>query len=141
MQLASSAYYVLSGPEGVLVSTRVFAYGSNMCCARLRDYQVIPAGPGEAASLPEHRLVFNKLSKDGSAKANVEPDPHATVWGVLYSIPDEQVDLLTKGEGGYEPRSMCVHPLSGGRVDALVYVARRPAPESEGRPYSWYKQF
>lgn len=42
----------------------VFAYGSNMCSGRFRDYGVSPAGQGRAAVLAGYRLQFNKKSTD-----------------------------------------------------------------------------
>jgi hypothetical protein len=47
----------------------VFAFGSNMCLGRIRDYGVRPDGVGRPAVLKGHRLVFNKKSKDNSGKA------------------------------------------------------------------------
>ena len=56
------------------MSTYIFAYGSNMCSARFRDYGVLPEGNGAAALLGGYRLVFNKRStRDGSGKASIEP--------------------------------------------------------------------
>jgi hypothetical protein len=81
------------------MSELVFAYGSNMCSGRLRDYKVSPDGEGRVALLREYRLRFNKLSgKDKSGKANVEPYPNGQVWGVLYSILDADLKTLNAGE-------------------------------------------
>jgi hypothetical protein len=88
--------------EGNVMSQTVFAYGSNMCSGRFRDYKVFPEGPGRAAVLPGYRLQFNKKStQDNSGKANVAPHEGSDVWGVLYSISDNDLNKLDKGEGGY----------------------------------------
>ena len=67
----------------------VFAYGSNMCSGRFRDYGLEPIGRGRATSLDGYLLDFSKLSKkDGSGKANVSPCAGHQVCGVLYEIHD-----------------------------------------------------
>jgi cation transport regulator ChaC len=80
------------------MSEKVFGYGSNMCSGRFRAYAVSPEGEGRAALLPAYRLVFNKRSQDGSGKANVEPHESSHVWGVLYTIPDADLETLDRGE-------------------------------------------
>lgn len=124
------------------MSAKIFGFGSNMCSARFRDYGVHPEGTGEAALLPGKRLVFNKPSKDGSGKANVVADPNSAVWGVIYSIPDADLDVLDDGEGkGYRRQSMRVYAVAGNAADAWVYVATTPSSDPNLRPYTWYKQF
>lgn len=119
----------------------VFAYGSNMCSERLREYSVSPEGPGRPACLPGYHLCFNKRSRDGSGKANVEPDPSGELWGVLYLIPRDQLPALDRGEGsGYRRRRTAVRTPSGEEVEAWVYVARRPSATQGLRPYEWYKR-
>jgi len=84
------------------MSENVFAYGSNMCSGRFRDYGVLPEGKGRAALLADYRLLFNKKSmKDGSGKANVEPHVGGQVWGVLYTVSDSDLKRLDAGEIGY----------------------------------------
>ncbi|MBI2999220.1 MAG: gamma-glutamylcyclotransferase [Deltaproteobacteria bacterium] len=124
------------------MSEKVFAYGSNMCSGRFRAYSVSPEGPGKPAFLRGYRLCFNKRStRDHSGKANVEPQAGAEVWGVVYEIPEGQLRILDNGEGGYDRREMIVHTARGEAVEAWVYVARTPDPDSALRPYTWYKHF
>lgn len=124
------------------MSEYVFAYGSNMCSGRFRDYSLTPEGDGLAALLPEHRLAFNKLSQnDRSGKANVEPDRAAQVWGVLYAIPSTDLATLDRGEGGYSREKRFVHTLDAAVNDAWVYVASKPRNDLNLRPYTWYKRF
>jgi cation transport regulator ChaC len=79
------------------LTARIFAYGSNMCSGRFRDYGVHPQKAGIAAVLHDHRLCFNKLSrKDCSGKANVEPHEGTDVWGVLYEIPEHELPGLVQ---------------------------------------------
>ncbi len=122
------------------MSAWIFAYGSNMCLGRFLDYNVHPEAPGERARLDGYVLRFNKRSTDESGKANVEPRDGGVVWGVLYSIPDTELPILTRGEGGYTPIRRSV-VRDADPVDAWVYVAARPSDKAELRPYSWYKRF
>lgn len=122
------------------MSARIFTYGSNMCLGRFLNYNVHPEAPGERARLDGYVLRFNKWSTDQSGKANVELRDGGVVWGVLYSIPDAELAILNRGEGGYTPIQ---HPVArdAGPVDAWVYVATRPSDDATLRPYSWYKRF
>lgn len=122
------------------MSAWIFAYGSNMCLGRFLDYNVHPEAVGERARLDGYVLRFNKRSTDESGKANVEPRDGGVVWGVLYSIPDVELPILTRGEGGYTPIQRSV-VRDAGPVDAWVYVATQPAADAALRPYSWYKRF
>lgn len=118
----------------------VFAYGSNMCSGRFRDYGVHPEGAGRAALLAGYRLLFNKESTDGSGKANVEAHPGSDTWGVLYTIPDADLPTLDAGEVGYRRVQLPVRTTDNATPQAWVYVAI--TPNNTGlRPYSWYKRF
>lgn len=125
------------------MSESVFAYGSNMCSGRFRDYEVVPEGPGRAALLQDHRLRFNKKSSiDGSGKANLEPQKGGQVWGVLYTIRDAELQTLDDGEGsGYFRKKMPVCTTEGASTEAWVYFACDPSREPALRPYTWYKRF
>ena len=121
---------------------KIFAYGSNMCSGRFRAYAVSPEGEGPAALLPAYRLVFNKRSQDGSGKANVEPDESSHVWGVLYTIPDSDIETLDGGEGAaYRRVRIPVRITDADTTEAWVYLASRPSNDAALRPYSWYKRF
>lgn len=124
------------------MSTYLFAYGSNMCSARFRDYGVLAEGSGAAALLAGYRLVFNKRSaRDGSGKANIEPLKGSDVWGVLYKIPDEGLAALDKGEGGYRRFRVTVGTANGTSTEAWVYLAANPSNDPRLRPYTWYTHF
>jgi hypothetical protein len=122
------------------MSEVVFAYGSNMCRGRFLKYKVHPQGPGIPGRLPDYSLRFNKKSTDASGKANVESREGEEVWGVLYTIPDADLQVLDKGEAGYKriPKQVVG---SAGPVEAWVYVAKTPSNDRSLRPYSWYKCF
>lgn len=46
--------------------------------------------------------MFNKKSKDGSSKANLEVDDNNKVWGVCYELTENEYEKLKSYEGGYE---------------------------------------
>jgi hypothetical protein len=121
------------------MSERVFAYGSNMCSGRFRDYGVSPEGKGVPALLRDHRLLFNKRSDDGSGKANVEAAAGVDVWGVLYTIPNADLGVLESEEVGYVKRNEPV-TVDDTVIEAWVLVASHPRAEPR-QPYGWYKRF
>lgn len=116
----------------------IFAYGSNMCVGRLRAYGVVPEDPGVAHQLDGYILRFNKESSDGSGKANVEPFVGSSVWGVLYSITQEELEELNAREKGYTPVRIPVRN-GNGEAHACMHIADRTVDGL--RPYSWYKRF
>lgn len=114
-----------------------FAYGSNMCSAQLSRRVPNVRATGRAR-LPDYRLVLSKRGADGSAKANVEPQPGGVVWGVVYTIEISALPLLDRFEGGYQRRELCVHTDAQAGLLAHVYVAERLA--GDGVPFDWYKR-
>ena len=123
------------------LTARVFAYGSNMCSGRFRDYGVHPLRSGRPAILRSHRLCFNKRStKDGSGKANVERNEGTDVWGVLYDIPEHELPGLIRKEVGYTPGCMPVELTASLILDAWVLFASKPE-QTVLHPYSWYLRF
>lgn len=91
--------------DGVL---RYFAYGSNLDSARLLTR--VPSARAEAvAVLSGYRWQCNKRGRDGSAKANIEPDGVSQVWGVVYQMDNEGWSQLDPFEGGYRRIQVVVH--------------------------------
>ena len=113
-----------------------FAYGSNLCVARLRE-RIATSEPKGAARLPGHRLVCNKPGHDGSGKANLVVDPDHHVWGALYLMEPGQLDLLDRFEGGYERTPVRVEGCKGAFHDALTY--RSDPGMEEMIPFDWYR--
>ena len=118
----------------------VFAYGSNMCSGRFRNYKVTPLGRGRSALLEDFILNFNKRSTDGSGKATILQSPGNALWGVLYEVPLVDLVLLDHGERGYVRESVTVL-VDSQPVMAWVYIADRPDATMRLRPYRWYKRF
>lgn len=127
-----------------------FAYGSNMSHKRLHR-RTPSARPIGRASLFGYRLRFDKISTDGSGKADCEelllddaPDRQeglvvSIVWGGLYEIDIAERAVLDDFEGlgrGYEARLVEVELEDGRGIEALTYVATNKKPGL--LPYTWY---
>ncbi|SEK16225.1 MULTISPECIES: gamma-glutamylcyclotransferase family protein [unclassified Variovorax] len=123
-----------------------FAYGSNMSSRCLRAANRAPSALVIcSASLAGYRLVFEKVSKDGSSKADCRHtgDPHDQVYGALFSIAETDAAALDLAEGalgsnpGYR-RAEAEVMTSGGPQRARTYFA---VQKREGLlPYPWYVQ-
>jgi gamma-glutamylcyclotransferase len=129
---------------GISVALSYFAFGSNMLLERIKK-RVPSARLLDNATLGGYSLRFNKLSKDGSAKANIVPsaDPQAVVHGVLYQLDDDERPRLDKAEGlgkGYDIRHVRVRmDGSGDEEEAFTYVAEPDAIRDDLPPFQWYK--
>ena len=119
-----------------------FAYGSNMLTRRLTARRRTPSARFEGIGYVEgHRLVFDKLSRDGSGKADMEATGNTTdrVYGVLFRIDIGEEHKLDLGEGldkGYRKDSVKV-VTQAGAVMAKAYIATEKEPALI--PYHWYK--
>ncbi len=120
-------------------STLYFAYGSNLLRERL-----LARCPGMTyagrATLPGHRLTFDKVSNDGSGKCAFEAvgDSENEVSGVLWNVPAAELDELDRVEGvghGYERCQTNVRQ-EGRECNALTYRATNR--QSGLQPYDWY---
>jgi len=90
-----------------------------------------------------HRLIFHKLSDDGSAKCDAEVSANADdrVYGVLLELSRVEKPKLDDAEGlhhGYEEKHVDVVTRSGSR-SAIMYYATSKNPSL--KPYHWYKAF
>jgi gamma-glutamylcyclotransferase (GGCT)/AIG2-like uncharacterized protein YtfP len=118
-----------------------FAYGSNMSAARLRAADRTPSAQLiGAAHVSGYRLVFDKVGRDGSAKADCERTdaPTDLVHGALFRIDHRDRPALDRAEGlgnGYDASGISVHTDSGA-VSALTYLATRK--DATLKPLTWY---
>ncbi len=117
-----------------------FAYGSNMLSKRLKERTPSAQKIG-IASLAGYRLTFDKKSKDGSGKCDIDrtENPQDIVWGVIYSIDCSQLIDLDRAEGlglGYEHATLVVN-LFGRQEKVLAYLSNDK--QSNLKPYHWYK--
>jgi gamma-glutamylcyclotransferase len=119
-----------------------FAYGSNMCSARLRN-RVPSARPLAIGKITGYSLVFNKRSRDGSSKANAYFTGRESdfAWGVIFALCPSEKAALDQAEGlryGYDETTVTV--ASGdGDVAAVMYYATDI--DDSLLPYSWYVRF
>ncbi len=115
-----------------------FAYGSNMLKARLKS-RCPGAELVAKASLTDHHVRFAKRGMDGSGKATILPMPQATTNGVLFDVPDLEIEALDAAEGvgkGYRRVPHCHVGTNEGRRVAFTYQAT--APEDNILPFDWY---
>ena len=89
-----------------------FAYGARMSTSEMMKVsaQARALGPG---SLEGYCLEFNVRSREfGGGAANAIPDPEGRVWGVLWDVPDDQLDALGSYRGD--------HPSASHAIDVQV---------------------
>ena len=123
------------------MEVKVFAYGSNMCAERMRA-RVANAVPIAIGYVMHRRLAFHKRGSDGSAKVDAVYSGRASdcVWGVVYSMSNNEKAELDGHEPGYTAEAIVVHG-NGGTHSALMYVARAEAIDGSLKPYAWYHRF
>ena len=127
---------------------KYFAYGSNMLEKKLKDRcssaEKINPSEGSQHMIRKYRFRFHKKSSDGSAKCDARKtgDTSDIVYGVLFSINDEQIGALNKFEGlhyGYEKKVVnVIDEKSSNEISALIYYATDIDPTL--KPYDWYKR-
>ena len=124
---------------------KYFAYGSNLCSARLRE-RAPSAAVVAVATLRAHVLRFHKIGlRDGSGKCNALATKIVAdvIWGAVYELEPADKSRLDRAEGlgrGYLERIVEVD-APGGLISASTYVASPDAIRSDLRPFPWYKDF
>lgn len=116
-----------------------FAYGSNMSMRRL-GARTPSAQLLGSAKVSGYRLVFDKWSRDGSAKADCHKtgNPTDQVLGALFRIDVADRPALDTAEGvgnGYDAIDIVVFS-DGTPHKVLTYIATDKRPGLT--PYSWY---
>jgi gamma-glutamylcyclotransferase len=124
---------------------KIFAYGSNMNIERLKQ-RVPSATKLTNASIKNYSLTCNKISVDGSSKANIISTDNSddVVWGVVFEIDDNEKSKLDRAEGlgnGYNQTTINVTDLNNNIHETQVYIADNNSINNELLPYDWYKQF
>ncbi len=118
------------------MSAYYFAYGSNMLSKRMLE-RIPESEVVGIACLSDWKLTWNKVSRDGSGKANLKKLKKSQVWGVVYRIPDHKIPDLDKIEGGYQRREIEVHFPNQDKRLVFTYVSENRDANLE--PYQWYK--
>src|SRR5438876_10120350 len=103
-----------------------FAYGSNMLRERLLARRVVLLDSGQPACAEGYKLVFNKKSDDGSAKANIVADSGTKCWGILYSVDTDSLKELDEAEGApdHYRRENISLKFTADEQRAMTYVAQ-----------------
>jgi|GEM_PF-83449 len=118
-----------------------FAYGSNMFTYRL-EKRVGRVEVIDIFKLPRYTLRFNKVSIDGSLKANIEKNDKDNVFGVLFKINPSRKVELDKAEGlgkGYIIIEIEIERLdTNEKIKAFTYVADKIDNSNANKPYDWY---
>lgn len=123
-----------------------FAYGSNMSARRLTAPDRAPsAKPLGLAHIAGYRLVFDKVSKDRSSKADCEytGNPADRTYGGVFEVSVRDLDSLDRAEGasgtspGYR-RMTVVIETDAGPVEATTYVANASHKRRDVLPFDWY---
>jgi hypothetical protein len=118
-----------------------FAYGSNMCRARLikriGKYHI-----AYLAALRDYKFHYNKKSVDGSAKANIEQEAENVVFGICYEIDYDDLKILDDCERGYDRKDIDIELFDSNNnkthdAKAVVYISR--SIDSLLRPTETYK--
>ncbi len=124
---------------------KIFAYGSNMNIGRLRE-RVPSVIRLTNAFISGYSLICNKVSIDGSSKANIIKTDNLddAVWGVVFKIADNEKKYLDRGEGlgnGYSETTLNFTDTNNITHEAQVYIADNNSVDNALSPFDWYKQF
>jgi gamma-glutamylcyclotransferase (GGCT)/AIG2-like uncharacterized protein YtfP len=115
-------------------SVPYFSYGSNMASAGMEERCSAPSVLG-VATVPGYRF---RIAKRGYA--TMVPDPGSMVYGLLWSLTDEDLAALDQYEGvpaGHYTRTTIPVQFRGKPMEAQIYLAADPAP---GTPRPGYLQ-
>lgn len=115
-----------------------FAYGSNMKIDRVTK-RVPSAKTFGYAKLMDKKLVFNKISTDGSGKANIIDSKNNVVVGVLFDLDKDEIMKLDEIEKGYERQDVTVFGNDEIPIHAFTYISTQT--NDELIPYDWYLNF
>lgn len=123
---------------------KYFAYGSNMLEERLTN-RVPDATFLTIAAIRGYKLYFHKRSDDGSGKCSIvrTDSREDMVYGVVFEVPDNQLEALDKAEGvghGYRHNyKIPIRLADGTKLPMLTYVATGLKFIDDSLiPYVWY---
>jgi hypothetical protein len=112
-----------------------FGYGSNMHSSIFVERRQMRPLAIRCGRLDDHRISFNLPIGPGErGVANIEPQPGARTWGVLYLLTPEECGRLDRTEGVhlgvYDRIAVTAVAGNGERVPAFTY---RSSWTREGR--------
>ncbi|MFH1514112.1 MAG: gamma-glutamylcyclotransferase family protein [bacterium] len=125
-----------------LMTVHYFAYGSNMDPDRMIERRAFFTDR-VFARLENYKLVFNKISNKNPEEGfgNIIPDGNSVVEGVLYEVEWDAIECLDIKEGypaAYSREEIEVELSDGGKVEALVYIAREDKTRDGLKPSREY---
>lgn len=123
-----------------MIEAHYFAYGSNLCSARMRE-RVPSARVVGVGRVEGRRLAFHKRGRDGSGKADAVAQAGSQIWGVVYAIDPEDRAALDRAEGGYRAVEAEVRLTDGRTLRAFLYGALPTRLDPGLRPFGWYKAY
>jgi len=107
-----------------------FAYGSNMYTKQMKE-RLSRTSPFEAqvAVLRGYRLVFNKARQNAGPAGNIVYDPSGIVFGVIYTLNQDELKKLDKKEGvhsgQYGRTEISVETVESGKIQVCTtYIAQ-----------------
>jgi len=121
-----------------------FAYGSNMNNERMIKRGVIYS-ERVGGKLNRYKLVFNKIADEnrGTGYANIIPDDHSAVEGVVYKTDEKSISKLDSYEGvttmHYYKTEMPINTTKG-TLECVVYIAHQPKKKTGLKPTKDYLQ-
>ncbi|MGB1580294.1 MAG: gamma-glutamylcyclotransferase family protein [Nevskiales bacterium] len=117
-----------------------FAYGSNMCAARLLARVATGKALGHAR-LGNHALYCDKRGADNSAKFTIAPLADSEVHGVLFQLEAAARPILDGFEGpGYVAQEVEVN-IGNKPQPALTYLALPEYRDPGLLAFDWYLAF
>jgi gamma-glutamylcyclotransferase (GGCT)/AIG2-like uncharacterized protein YtfP len=118
------------------MSILYFAYGSNMSFNRISE-RIDRVETVNKGFLLDYKLLCNKKSIDGTGKANIVYSSGDIVWGVVYKIYEDDMDVLDQIEIDYERKSFEI-VTEEGKIEANVYISYKI---THALPKIYYKEF
>lgn len=120
-----------------------FSYGSNLLLERIQrrtpSVKVV-----RVHILDQYELIFNKLSIDGSTKANLQRTTNESgVYGVIHKILRQEKYFLDRAEGlgmGYNMEFFETE-VEDRNIQVVYYIATDTCYLTEGVPYTWYRDY
>ena len=117
---------------------KLFIYGSNLDCKRLRSRVPSWDGHYQLVYLKGYELRFHKRRRDGTGAANIVRHATSKVWGILVNMDHFEISLMDGYEGypyHYDRLTVEVSTVAGDEITAETYVAQ-PDWIEEGLPQS-----
>src|SRR5712692_11543821 len=106
----------------------IFQYGSNTDANRFKERLGDIEDRGRAQTIDEYDIAFDVWSQgNGCAASDLVSVPgtgfHA--WGILYTVPNEQLERLRKIEGPrYEEKPIPVRSEAGQEIEVTTFFVR-----------------